>query len=355
MSNLFNPSHPISSFLSLPTKKLNSGAKKSTNKDRRNIYGTQWISEGQRSRSEIRKNKKRDSFSRPTTASSSGVNLELKRLQHDQNRLTSNYLETSKSSEINQWLKKKDSENRARKRKEKENEKSKQKENSKEKLTKLEKSAESKILFKLWTDWKSDSEGRNLKFSDYKEMREKAKENVESKEIPVFKTSSILKQTSDASLVTETDPSKTKTFAHNNFIVDDLNESTSSQKTVSFLDQKQVQKLDFVVTGDPGVGKSAILRYFVHGVFVEEAKSNVFFGSSNNRVLKKTVEFGDSNVILTLHDLVTIEQSNAVKNTDAVFLVYDCARRESLRTVEIYLDKAKRLVKESWLIYVMYI
>ena len=213
-------------------------------------------------------------------------------------------------------------------------------------------------MFKLWTDWKGDPEGSQLKFSDYREMREKAKENVEKKyeteseKIPVFKTSSILKQTSDASILTEEKPSNkpshNNTFAQNETITDNLNESISSQKTVSFFDQKPVQKLDFVVIGDPGVGKSTILRYFVHGVFVEEAKSNVFDASSTNRVLRKSIEFGDSNVLLTLHDLVTIEQSNAVKNADAVFLVYDCARRESFRTVEIYLDKAKRLVKERW-------
>lgn len=119
MSNLFNPALPISSFLSLPTS--NPSSKKITKHERRNIYGTQWITENQRTKSEIRKKKYRDSFSRPSTASTSnpGQNLELKRLQHDQNRLATTYLETNKNQEIKDWLLKKDLESKARRKKRK--------------------------------------------------------------------------------------------------------------------------------------------------------------------------------------------------------------------------------------------
>merc|ERR1711976_832831 len=91
------------------------------------------------------------------------------------------------------------------------------------------------------------------------------------------------------------------------------------------------------------------------GRFVNQNFQENLLPNFQNQRFKKVIENDESggSIRLNLYDLVTVESSHELKQADFVGLVYDGSKRETFRTIEIYLDKAKQQTTENTKFYLI--
>ena len=101
-------------------------------------------------------------------------------------------------------------------------------------------------------------------------------------------------------------------------------------------------KLKICMVGEPGVGKTSLIKRYVYGVFSED-----YLKTLGTNIYKKEIELDGKKVVLMLWDIMGEESFRQLLKTsyffgaDALIAIADISRKETLDALHDWVDAAE--------------
>ena len=106
-----------------------------------------------------------------------------------------------------------------------------------------------------------------------------------------------------------------------------------------------VYKLKVCMMGEPGVGKTSLIRRYVYGAFSEE-----YLKTIGTNVYKKEIERGDEKFVLMLWDIMGEESFRQLLKTsyffgsDALIAIADVSRKDTVDALYSWVEAAEDVI-----------
>jgi small GTP-binding protein len=102
-----------------------------------------------------------------------------------------------------------------------------------------------------------------------------------------------------------------------------------------------------VLAGELGVGKTSIIRRYVHGVFEENYKASV-----GTRIFSKELDVDSKRVTLSIFEIGSQEKFRfgediLYEDSDGVVIVFDITNEKSFWVLDIWLSKVKSILGDD--------